>query len=145
MRYTDNLYDSVSQLEHTQKSTNQESDSTNNSVYNAVITPSYSEGEGSTCMYDKMLPEELVQIALGKNFTTSTKVTVNATYQDWMNHLVNLMSCGHISRKMMIGFLNLNMYNHKKDGPTDVPETPSDSNTSGKDLRPVCCGKPYIV
>ena len=117
-----------------------------NDVTSAEINPSYSEGESSTCMFSGLKPVELVNIALGKPFKTSKGTQVNDTYTNWLSNLTSLLTCGHISREMMIGFLNLNMYNHKKDGSTDTPSTDNTTNNNtGKDIRPVCCGKPYIV
>lgn len=117
-------------------------------IFSTVITPQYASGnpEHSDCPFYGLTPAEVIQIALGRKFTTSKGTVANDTYQSWVNALTNMVNCSMINSCMMEGFLSLNQYKRSSSSDnTEDDNTTNNTNSSGTTQVKVCCGRPFIA
>lgn len=118
-------------------------------IFSTLITPQYSSGnpEHSDCPFYGLTPAEVIQIALGRKFTTSKGTVANDTYQCWVNALTNMVNCNMINSCMMEGFLSLNQYKRSstQDSSGDSSDSSSDTTNSITTQVKVCCGTPFIA
>lgn len=118
-------------------------------IFSTLITPQYSSGnpEHSDCPFYGLTPAEVIQIALGRKFTTSKGSVANDTYQSWVNALTNMVNCNMINSCMMQGFLDLNQYKRSSDSDSsgDSSDNTDSSSTFTTTQVKVCCGTPFIA
>ena len=115
-------------------------------VFSTVITPQYNSGdpEDRNCPFYSLQKTELVRIALGERFKTSTGIIANDTYACWVAALTNMVNCYMINSCMMEGFLLLNKYHRTKDNETNPPIDDTTTNKTPTQQK-VCCDKPFIA
>ena len=113
------------------------------SRHSTLIYPQYNKSDScisANCPYYGVKNSEFVRIALGEKFTTSINKEANVTYEDWIENLNRMVSCGMINRCMMLGFLEYNL--HKRKMNEDNTDNTTPTNTT--QVKP-CCGRIFTL
>ena len=83
--------------------------------------------------------KDMVRMALGEKFKVED-MTINETYEAWMENLDSLVKAGHISLCMKKGFISLNVFKRSED-----PRRDSKIACSCSGSMPEPYIAPYIV